>query len=111
MVATQDIGELVAHTLLAPPTASEVVDLVGPSYSIRQVAEKLGAALNKPLHVVDVPQADWVKTLMQSGMPQPLAELFAEMYQGFSSGAIRPKGDRVVYGQTPIDDVIRAAAR
>jgi uncharacterized protein YbjT (DUF2867 family) len=34
---------------------SEVIDLVGPSYSARDLAKALGAALGKPLQVVDVP--------------------------------------------------------
>ena len=106
-VATKDIGALVAKSLLAPPTRSEVVDLTGPSYSSRQIAEKLGAALGKPLKVVDIPQAGYVGALKQGGMPQALAEIMAEMYVGFGSGAIQPKGDRLEHGKTPIDEVIQ----
>lgn len=108
MIATKDIGTLVAKTLTSPPPKSEVVDLVGPSYSIRQVAEKLGKALGKTLKVVDIPQSGWVAALSQSGIPQSLAEIFAEMYGGFASGAIQPKGDLVVQGHTPIDEVIKS---
>jgi uncharacterized protein YbjT (DUF2867 family) len=107
MIATKDIGELVADLLLSPPAKSEIVDLHGPAYSVRQVAEKLGAALGKKLNVVDIPQSNWVPTLVQSGMSQSLAESFAEMYGGFASGAIGPKGDRMVHGTTPLEEVIR----
>jgi uncharacterized protein YbjT (DUF2867 family) len=107
MIATKDIAAFVVKSLLSPPAKSEVVDLTGPSYSSRQVAEKLGAALGKPVKVVDVPQAGYVGALMQAGMPQSLAEIMAEMYVGFGSGAIQPKGDRIEQGQTTIDEVIR----
>jgi uncharacterized protein YbjT (DUF2867 family) len=107
MVATKDIGALVVKSLLSPPDKSEVVDLTGPAYSSRQVAEKLGAALGKPLKVVDIPQAGYVGALVQGGMPQPLAEIMAEMYVGFGTGAIQPKGDRLEHGKTTLDEVIQ----
>src|SRR5699024_5806772 len=43
MVATSDIGEVVAQTLVAPPSDSEVIDIVGPVYTERQVAAALGS--------------------------------------------------------------------
>jgi uncharacterized protein YbjT (DUF2867 family) len=110
MIATKDIASLAAESLLAAPTRSEVVDLVGPAYSNRQVAEKLGSALGKKLNVVEIPQPGWVDALKQGGMSQPLAELFAEMYGGFASGNVVPKGDRLVQGSTPIDEVIQRVA-
>jgi uncharacterized protein YbjT (DUF2867 family) len=107
-IATKDIGALAAEMLLSPPAKSEIVDLHGPAYSTRQVAEKLGEALGKKLNVVDVPAAGHVAALRQAGMSQQLSELFAEMYAGFASGAITPKGDRLVQGKTTLDEVIKA---
>jgi len=111
MIATQDIGELAAQLLVDKPAKSESVDLHGPAYTVRQVAEKLGAALGKTLQVVDVPPAGHVAALVQAGFPQSSAEVFAEMYGAFASGKVAPRGDRLVQGKTPIDDVIRAVAR
>ena len=108
MIATRDIGALAAQLLVSPSGKSEIVDLLGPAYSIRQVAEKLGAALGKPLQIVDIPQAGWVPALMQGGMSQAVAEILAEMYSGFASGAIVPKGDRTEHGHTTLDEVIKA---
>jgi uncharacterized protein YbjT (DUF2867 family) len=110
MVATKDIGALVATTLLTPPKESQIVDLAGPAYSIRQVAEKLGAALGKTLQVVDVPQDKWVSTLQQAGLSQEVAEILAEMYGAFASGKIKPVGDRLVEGHTPIDETLKTLA-
>lgn len=106
-IATKDIGELTAKSLMSPPAKSEVVDLIGPLHSNAQIAEKLGAALGKQLQVVDVPQPGWVDAMKQGGFPPHVAEVFAEMYAGFAAGKLVPKGDRTVQGTTPIDEVIR----
>jgi len=108
MIATQDIGALAAASLINPRPHSEVVDLHGPAYSMNQVAEKLGAALGKPLQAVAVPQEAWVSTLLGAGLPPVWAEAFAEMYAGFASGQIQPVGDRFVQGATEIDVTIAA---
>ncbi|APR79600.1 putative nucleoside-diphosphate-sugar epimerase [Minicystis rosea] len=107
MIATKDIGALAAESLLSPAARSEIIDLQGPAYSIRQLAEKLGAALGKKLEVVDIPEAGWIDAMTQGGLSKHAAEVFAEMYKGFGSGAIRPKGDRLVQGKTTIDEVIK----
>ena len=108
MIATRDIGQLAAQSLLERPAKSEVVDLHGPAYTQRQLAEKLGAALGKTLTIVDIPQAEWIPALTQAGLPRHIAEVYAEMYGAFASGTIKPKGDRMVQGQTPIDAVIKS---
>jgi uncharacterized protein YbjT (DUF2867 family) len=105
-VATQDIGHLAAQLLRSPPARSEVVDLVGPAYSARQLAEKLGKALGKSLPVVDIPPAGHVAALTQAGVPPQVAEAFAEMYAGAAAGLLTPKGDRTVQATTPIDEVL-----
>lgn len=108
IVATKDIGKLVAASLLQPAAQSEVVDLQGPAYSVRELAEKLGAALGKALQVVDIPAVLHHSTLVRAGMSEHHAAVFAEMYAGFASGAIVPRGDRLVQGTTPVDEVISA---
>lgn len=106
MIATKDIGHLAAELILAGGEKSEIVDLHGPAYSIRQVAEKLGAALGKTLQIVDIPEAGWVDAMVQAGLPKNIAEVYAEMYGGFASGKIGPRGDRMVQGKTTLDEVI-----
>lgn len=105
-IATKDIGLTAAAALLSPAPGGEIIDLHGPAYSIRQVAEKLGNALGKTLQIVDIPQEGWVGAMMQGGMSQHVAEVFAEMYAGFASGNIRPGGGRFVQGTTTLDEVI-----
>jgi uncharacterized protein YbjT (DUF2867 family) len=109
MIATADVGRLTAGQLLEPPARSEIVDLVGPVYSINEVADRLGAALGKDLQVVTIPAESHVTTLVQAGVPRGLAEAVAEMFAAFAAGRIvAPKGDRRLHGTTTIDEVIRA---
>ncbi len=107
-VATRDIGRTAAKLLKSPPARSEVVDLVGPAYSSRQLAEKIGKLLGKTLNVVDIPPAGHAAALKQAGLPGDVAEAFAEMYAGFSAGLIVPRGDRTIQATTPIDEVLPA---
>ncbi len=107
MLATKDIGAVVVDALTNPPAKSEIVDVQGPAYSNRQVAEKLGTALGKKLDIVDVPAAGHVGALLQAGLSQTIAEAFSEMYAGFASGLVTPKGDRTVQGKTTLDEVMK----
>jgi len=107
MIATRDIGLLAAAELQIPSAKSETIDLEGPAYSIRQVAELLGGAIGKNLKIVDIPPAAHVATLQQAGMSKDMSEAFAEMYSGFASGAIKTVGDRKKLGRTRLETVIR----
>ena len=105
-IATKDIGALVVKTLVSPPAKSENVDLIGPTYTVAQIVDKLGKALGKQLQIVDVPPAGQVQGMIQGGVPAPFAEEFAEMYSAFATGKVAPKGDRIVKGTTEIDATI-----
>jgi uncharacterized protein YbjT (DUF2867 family) len=106
MVATKDIGRLAASLLREPPERSEVVDLVGPPYSARQVSDALGKALGKALRVVDIPAGGHVDALMQAGLARGLAEVMAEMYGAIGAGLITAKGDRLVSGTTGLEETL-----
>jgi uncharacterized protein YbjT (DUF2867 family) len=106
-VATRDIGALAARLLVDPPPRSEVIDLVGPSYSARDMAERLGRALGRSVRVVDVPPAAHVEALTaQAGLPRPFAEALAEMFACFAAGRVTLQGDRMVSGTTTLDQVL-----
>jgi uncharacterized protein YbjT (DUF2867 family) len=110
-VATRDIGRLAARCLVEPPSRTEVIDLVGPMYSARQLAERLGAALGKDLRVVDIPAPAHVEVLLKAGLPKQFAEALAEMYACFASGCVAPHGDRMVAGTTMLDDILPGLLR
>lgn len=106
-VATRDIGRFAARCLVEPPAKSEVVDLVGPAYSIRQMADHLGRALGKTLQVIDIPAPAHVDAFTQAGLPKPFAEALAEMFACFASGRVSPHGDRNERCATELDQVLR----
>jgi uncharacterized protein YbjT (DUF2867 family) len=111
MVATSDVGRIAAAALLSPPAGTERVLVLGPAYSIRDLSERLGAALGKSLHVADVPPDQHVPTLVRAGVPQPIAEAIAELFGAFAKGLIVPAGDRQVIGTTGVDEVIAACLK
>lgn len=111
MVATRDLGRFAAQALLAPPQGREIIDVFGPAYSIRQVARALGRALGKELQVIDIPSARQSDTLVDAGIPRPIADAIAEMFGAFNAGLISPQGDRSAVGTTPIEDVLTQYVR
>jgi uncharacterized protein YbjT (DUF2867 family) len=106
MIAAEDVGRFAAEALLSPPSADEIVDLIGPACSIREVADALGAALGRPLSVVTVPEARHTEALVEAGVPLPMAEAIAEMFAAVNAGRIMPTGDRCLLGRTPIERTI-----
>jgi uncharacterized protein YbjT (DUF2867 family) len=110
-IATRDVGRVVASLLLSPPPASEVIDVVGPLYSPRELAAALGSALGKSLQVVDIPAAARAGALAHGGLPLSFAESVAELCACFESGRVRPQGDRVLTATTPIQDMLPGLLR
>jgi uncharacterized protein YbjT (DUF2867 family) len=110
MIATRDVGRFAADALVTWPALNATVDLFGPTYSIRHVAERLGAALGRPAQVVDVPPDEHVRALVAGGVPPAIAPILAEMFASVAAGRIAPASDRRLTGRTPIDEVIRACA-
>jgi uncharacterized protein YbjT (DUF2867 family) len=106
MIATRDIGAEVARSMVTLPADSQVVDIVGPSYSAVDAAKLVGERLGTDLQIVTVPPDGWVDALSQSGLPQHFAELYAEMYTGLSKGLAQPVGDKLVEGTTTLDTVL-----
>lgn len=82
MIATADIGAEAANRLQALDFKGiEVEDLLGPEeYTQSQVAEVIGAAVNKPeLKYVQFPPEQARQGMIQSGMTPSLADLYVEM--------------------------------
>jgi uncharacterized protein YbjT (DUF2867 family) len=111
MVATRDIGRLAARALQSPPETGETIDLIGPEYTPRQLAEKLGPALGKSLQIVDIPAAGHVQAFVDAGFPRSTAEVYAELYAALGSGILQPRGDRIEKGTTPIDEILPGLAQ
>lgn len=107
MIATADIGAAVADALLAPPAASEAVDLDGPAYTERDVAAALGALLGRELQVVTIPEAGWIDAMTGAGVPPALAVELAGLHRAGEQGLLRARGDRSRPCATPIETTLR----
>lgn len=108
MAATRDIGAAAARALQQTPLQSEVVDLLGPAYSEREVAGMLGAALGRRLKVVLLPEAAWPDALVDAGLPPVIAEGLAELYRADDQGLLAPRGDRIQRTETGMETTIAA---
>ncbi len=106
MVATQDIGAVAAQALLTPPPRSEAVDIVGPSYSERDVATVLGTVLGRELHVATIPEDAWARTLTEAGFRPHIATSLVELYRADEQGMLAPRGDRSIHVSTSIETTV-----
>ncbi len=111
MVATRDIGAAAARALVSPPAAGEIIDLEAPSYTERQVAEKLGELLGKALTVVTIPRAGWLGAMTDAGVPPLLAAELAALYDADNSGLLAPRGNRRHRCTTGLDETLRRVIR
>ncbi|MFV0432927.1 MAG: hypothetical protein ACK5LO_02935 [Leucobacter sp.] len=106
MVATADIGEVVARALRSPAPVSEAVDLIGPACTERKVAGMLGTALGRNLRVAAIPEEAWPQVLSDTGFPVHVAESLTELYRVDAHGLLAPRDDRSSRVSTTIDTTI-----
>lgn len=113
MVATQDIGRLVADLLLDTARGRGIVELEGPRrYSPNDVAEAFATVLRRPVQAQILPPSEWLGAYAQWGLTPRSAEAMREMLAGFNSGHIafeRAQAD-TVHGPTRIEQVLASLA-
>jgi uncharacterized protein YbjT (DUF2867 family) len=107
MVAVRDVGTVIASALREPAPAHQVIDVEGPEYTERQVAEAIAALVGRPVEVVTIPRPGWVGALAEGGLSTEGAELIAELYDADQRGLLRPRGDRLVRGRTGLEETLR----
>jgi uncharacterized protein YbjT (DUF2867 family) len=92
MVATADIGRVAADALLGGGAGHEVIELASGSgpLSPRDIADRVGALLGRPLTVVQGPEEAVVPTLTGYGMSVDVAELYREMIAAFNHATTSP---------------------
>lgn len=106
MVATRDIAEIAVRELLAGPSVTEAVDIVGPSFTEREVAEELGRSLGRELTVVTVPEAGWEGAFVEAGFAPHIAASLADLYRADQRGDLDPRGDRSVEAPTRLPETV-----
>ncbi|HXS17423.1 MAG TPA: NAD(P)H-binding protein [Polyangiaceae bacterium] len=110
MVATQDIGETAARLLTQPSAPPRVVQLAGPrDFTAQDAAAALGEVLGKPVNALPLPVSDVVPGFVQVGLPEELAQLYAEMYQAAHEGRMSWQEDLpLVRGEHDLLSTFRA---
>jgi uncharacterized protein YbjT (DUF2867 family) len=104
MIATRDIADVAAAALTARDwTGFRVRELLGPRDLTHAEATRIiGAAIGKPeLPYVGFPYADYVGALVQAGLSQNMAELYAEMSKAFNDGLVVSQEGRSATNTTP----------
>jgi uncharacterized protein YbjT (DUF2867 family) len=88
-IGTKDIGLAAAKALLEPADGTRIVELAGVAdWSVNDVAAALSTLLGKAVTAVSAPVEDAKKGLVQAGVPEPMAHLYAEMYQAVVKGLV-----------------------
>jgi uncharacterized protein YbjT (DUF2867 family) len=108
MVASRDIGETAAAALLAPPSATQWIELHGPrDYSYVDAAAIASQILGRTVKALPLPIEQMVPTLTKLGFSENVAGLMREMTEAFGKGlAFEGKG-RTVKGKIELADVLR----
>jgi NAD(P)H dehydrogenase (quinone) len=105
MVATRDIGALVAELLQETWSGQRVVELEGPRrVTPNQLAAAFADALGRPVRAEAVPRESWLELFRAQGMANPLPRL--QMLDGFNEGWIAFESDAVRRGPTKLETVI-----
>jgi uncharacterized protein YbjT (DUF2867 family) len=109
MVATRDIGDVAADALLAPPNATQWIELSGPKeYSMLDAAAAASKIIGRPVKTAPVPLDAIVPTLTKVGLSENVAGLYRDMVAAFGGGLGFEGKGRSVRGKVPLEDVLRA---
>jgi uncharacterized protein YbjT (DUF2867 family) len=104
MIATRDIADAAARALRERRFRGvEVQELLGPRDLTHAEATRiLGARIGSPhLQYVQFPYDDFVKALVQTGLPENIASLYAEMARALNEGKVRSIEGRRPENTTP----------
>ena len=109
MVATDDIGRVVAEALTSDWSGRRVVELQGPRrYSPNDIAGAFASVLGRSVSAVAVPREEWEGLFKKQGTDDPAPRI--EMLDGFNSGWVDFQGPPAlqVKGRVELDEVIRS---
>ncbi|AXF10703.1 NmrA family transcriptional regulator [Paraburkholderia graminis] len=112
MVATADIGRVIADTLTQTWQGRRVIEIEGPQrYTQHEIAALLGSVLERDVKAQAVPRAEWEARFQSQGTAWPTPRI--EMLDGFNSGWIDFEGgaNEHVIGETAYRTVLAELVR
>ncbi len=104
MIATEDIGDFAANTLLKLDfRGKRAVELLGPrDVTYQEVSGIVGKALGKPgLGYMQLPATQLKPAMVGMGMSSSMADLILEMAEALNSGYMAPLESRSASNSTP----------
>jgi uncharacterized protein YbjT (DUF2867 family) len=108
MVASRDIGSAAADALLAPPSATQWIELHGPrDYSFVDAAAAASQILGRSVKATALPIEQMVPTLTKLGFSENMAGLYREMTEAFGKGLNFEGKGRTLKGTTELAEVLR----
>ncbi len=112
MVATADIGRLVAATLREDWHGRRVIELEGPArYSPNDVAQTVADIVGRPVKAEILARGQWDRTYRSCGLTAGSSAAMSEIFDGFNSGWIRFENpERSVRGTTPLKTTLAGLA-
>ena len=91
-VDVRDIAAVIVAALTQPGHEGKIYTLTGSeALTYGEVAEKLSAALGKPIHYVSLTLPEWNQALVGAGMPQ----WFADAMVGLQEHVRKPMGSQI----------------
>jgi uncharacterized protein YbjT (DUF2867 family) len=110
MVATEDIGALVAKLLTSEWTGKRFIEL-GSMVSSDELAAELGVVLGRDVRAQAIPREAWAGALEHMGLPKGGTWAYEEMIEGVNSGwiGIGVENTEHVVGRTSAREVFAAA--
>ena len=116
MIATRDIADVAARALKARDWTGVVVrELLGArDLTLAEATRIIGVRIGKPdLQYVQFPYADFAASLVQMGISENVAGLYAEMAQAFNAGKMKGREGRRPENTTPtrFEDFVEVLGR
>ena len=98
------------------PQAGKVYELAGDeSYSLSEFAAAIAAAADKPIAYQNLPEEEFVKALLNAGLPDYIATLLAESDTGASKGGLfdnsKTLSQLIGRPTTPLATLVAAAVK
>lgn len=112
MIATADIGVVVADLLQQTWTGTRIVELEAPRrYSANDIGRAFAETIGRKVQVEPVPRDTWEAIFRAQGMKHPMPRM--QMLDGFNEGWIDFEGDAAEHltGQTPLEAIVRELVR
>ena len=91
--ARADFADAAVAVLTADDPDGQVYELAGDdSWSLPELAVEIGSQTDRTIAYQDMPEDAYAGVLKQSGLPEPLAKLYADSDVGASNGALFEDG-------------------